>query len=368
MQGDETITLGKPMFDRLSKFAILLPQIFFFLLAAHAHGQAAMLMEEPYGLFGSLNPTGHTAFYFERICAETPVRVRRCQAGEMGAVISRYQGISGYDWVAIPLIPYLYAVNNASDAPEHTDRATVKHLRSRYHESHLLDLGEDLQPGDFFHGGWSQLIGLAYERRIYAFRFMTSEEQDDALIAKLNGSPNTSHFSLLYNNCADYARGILNFYYPGTFKRSIFPDAGMTTPKQIARKLTRMNHKHAEMQLKVFEIPQIPGYRHSSHANKNISESLMTSAYAVPITLSNPWLAGGIAVDYLLRGRYHTVPRHPLVLEPRSIEALNVQPLTTPGITAENPASATVQVSGAEREAVDTPSEMTPLHSGLMEY
>ena len=34
--------------------------------------QAALLMEEPYGFFGTLNPTGHNAIYFERVCAETP--------------------------------------------------------------------------------------------------------------------------------------------------------------------------------------------------------------------------------------------------------------------------------------------------------
>ncbi len=74
-------------------------------------------MEEPYGFFGTLNPTGHNAIYFERICAETPVKLRRCQPGELGAVIARYQGIDGYDWVAIPLIPYLYSVENAADVP-----------------------------------------------------------------------------------------------------------------------------------------------------------------------------------------------------------------------------------------------------------
>ena len=69
--------------------------------------QAALLMEEPYGFFGIVNPTGHTAIYFDRICAETPVKLRRCQPGEMGAVVSRYQGIDDYDWIAIPLVPYL---------------------------------------------------------------------------------------------------------------------------------------------------------------------------------------------------------------------------------------------------------------------
>ena len=63
------------------------------LAAARGHAQAALLMEEPYGFFGTVNPTGHTAIYFDTCCAETPVKLRRCEPGEMGAVISRYRDI-----------------------------------------------------------------------------------------------------------------------------------------------------------------------------------------------------------------------------------------------------------------------------------
>src|ERR1039458_7197929 len=212
--------------------------------SAPGNAQAALLIEQPYGFFGVLNPTGHDAIYFERICAETPVKLRRCAPGEMGAVLSRYQGISGYDWVAIPLLPYLYSVESVSSVPARVDPHTVSQLRDRYHEAHLLDLGEDLSAGSLIRGGWTQLVGAAYERRIYAFRFETTEAQDDALIARLNAVPNRSHFELLYDNCADFARKLLNSYFPGAFRRSVFPDVGMTTPKQIAYNLARYAHKH----------------------------------------------------------------------------------------------------------------------------
>ena len=61
-------------------------------------GQAALLLEEPYGVFGTLNPTGHAAIYLERVCADTPVHLRLCNPGETGVVISRYKGMAGYDW------------------------------------------------------------------------------------------------------------------------------------------------------------------------------------------------------------------------------------------------------------------------------
>jgi hypothetical protein len=288
--------------------------------------QAALLMEQPYGFFGSINPTGHNALYFDRICAETPVKLRRCQPGELGAVIARYQGIDGYDWVAVPLVPYFYSVEDPSEVPAHVDRKTVSRLRNRYREAHLLGLGTDLDPGNVVRGGWTQLVGSSYERRIYAFRFDTTEAQDDAFIAQMNASRNRSHFNLLFNNCSDFARRNLDFYFPGAFRRSIFPDAGITTPVQIAHKLKRYADKHPGMELTVFEIPQIPGYRRQSRSNKNIAGSLTTTAYAVPIAILNPYVAGGIFVDYLARGRYHLIPPNPQLLAPDNLWALTALP------------------------------------------
>jgi hypothetical protein len=335
-------------------FALLL------LATPRCHAQAALLMEEPYGFFGTVNPTGHTAIYFERICAETPVTLRRCHPGEAGAVVSRYSGINGYDWVAIPLLPYLYSVENAHDVPAHVDRETVNRLRSRYHETQLLALGDRVPAGNFLHGGWTELVGVAYERRIYAFRFATTESQDDAFIAKMNDVANRSHFHLLFNNCSDFARVTLNQFFSGTFTRSLFPDAGMTTPKQIAYKLVRYENRHPELGFTVYEIPQVPGYRHLSRSNKSIAESLVTTGYAIPIAILNPYLAGGLFVDFLVRGRYHLVPKHPEVLSPE-----NLTLLTYPDEAEQNPESAQIQAS----RAAETP-EITAgssAHSGLKE-
>ncbi len=330
------------MLSSFQKTTLLLVVLAASCFCARAHAQAALLMEEPYGFFGALNPTGHNAVYFERICADTPVKLRRCGPGELGAVIARYQGIDGYDWVAIPLVPYLYSVENAADVPAHVDHDMVVQLRSCYREEHLQDLGPNLSPGNLVHGGWTQLLGAAYERRIYAFRFETTEAQDDALIEKLNALPNRTRFDLLFSNCADFARVILNDYFPRTFRRSIFPDAGMTTPKQITYKLARFGRKNPGTDLEVFEIPQIPGYRRGSHSAKTIDESFVTTIYAIPIALMNPYLAGGLFVDYLVRGRYHLIPKTPIVLGPDNLAAL-----TAPSLTQENSASAGEQVPGA---------------------
>jgi hypothetical protein len=74
--------------------------------------QAALLLEQPYGFFGALNPTGHAALYLARVCADTPLKLRWCRSDESGVVLSRYGNIDHYDWVAIPTIPYFYSVEN----------------------------------------------------------------------------------------------------------------------------------------------------------------------------------------------------------------------------------------------------------------
>jgi len=141
-------------------------------------------------------------------------------------VISRYSGVSDYDWVAIPLIPYLYSVEDISQVPERVDRATVNRMRDEYHEAHLLGLGEKVPKGGFWHGGWTELIGVSYERRRYAFRFDTTEAQDDAFIARMNSAKNETDFQLLFNNCSDFSRVVLNEYFHGRSGAASFPMRG----------------------------------------------------------------------------------------------------------------------------------------------
>jgi len=285
-----------------------------------------LLLEQPYGVFGTLNPTGHAAVYLERVCAESPVHLRLCRPEEVGAVISRYKGLDGYDWVAIPLIPYLYSVDDPEQVPGQVDQATVNRLREHYKEARLNDWARDLPKGNFFYGGWSELVGTAYDRRTYAFRFDTKREQDEKLIARFNALPNHSHFNLLFNNCADFDRLILKEYFPGKFNRTIFPDAGITTPKRLAYGLVQYAKKHPEMQLTVLEIPQVPGYRHVSRADRGVTESIITDGYVIPIVILNPYVAGGLLTDYLVRGRYHLIPKDPPTVDAEHLEALTGQP------------------------------------------
>jgi hypothetical protein len=281
--------------------------IFVFATFAHAHADIAFLMEEPYGTFGSFNPTGHAAVYLTQVCAASPTRLRPCEPGEAGVVISRYNKIAGYDWLAIPLLPYLYAVETVQEIPQSVDVQTVAGLRDSYRRAHLRELAPDDANGGTPKGNWTQLVGSAYDRKIYGFQIETTPEQDAAFIDRFNTRSNKSRFDLFYSNCADFSANVLNFYVPHAVHRNFFADAGIMTPKQVAKTFARYARHHPVVELSSFLIPQVPGSIKRSKPVDGVAEALLKSKkYVVPLAILNPEVMGGIAVIYFAKGRFHT--------------------------------------------------------------
>lgn len=265
-----------------------------------AHAGATLLLGEPYGYDGAFAGTGHAAVYLSRVCATTPVVLRLCSPGETGVVLSRYRGIAGYDWIAIPLVPYLYAVEKQDDIPLFADKKLVAFLRDRYRHEHLEAVVPDLPDGSTPDGSWYELVGASYLRTIYAFEIETTQEQDAALVRELNERPNSQRWKLVTANCADFARELLNFYYPHSVHRSIIGDLGVTTPKQLARTLSKYSHRHAELQSSKFVIPQVPGAIARSKRVKGVLEVMLTSKkYMLPIFLFHPYSAGAAVALYI---------------------------------------------------------------------
>ena len=145
-------------------------------LGVKASASATLLLEEPYGRLGFFTATGHAAVYLSGICAQTPLILRRCAAGELGVVLSRYDGVAGYDWIAIPLVPYLYAVDRPDDVPLFADAKIVRWLRDRYRRNHLQDIAPDLPNRETPGRNWFELVGASYDRTIYGFQVETSTE------------------------------------------------------------------------------------------------------------------------------------------------------------------------------------------------
>jgi hypothetical protein len=276
--------------------------------ASRALADAALLMEEPYGEFGFFNPTGHSAVYLNHVCAESPVKLRICRPGEYGVVISRYHRIGGFDWIAIPLVAYLYAVDQVGDIPVTADARLESRLRDEYRRKHVLLIAPDVsdKSGDTPNGAWIQLIGASYDRKIYGFQIETTPQEDQHLVALLNQSGNVSHFNLFFHNCADFSRTLLNNYYPHAVRRNFFVDFGLTTPKQDARSLTKYAKRHRDLTFSTFVIPQVPGTIRRSKPTDGVLESLIKSKkYVAPLALLSPEVVAGMVTMYMIDGRFH---------------------------------------------------------------
>ena len=291
---------------RVSNWAAV---IFLYAGCAFARSSATLLLEEPYGTLGFFTGTGHAAVYLSGVCAETPVVLRPCVPGETGVVVSRYNGVAGYDWIAIPLVPYLYAVDRPEDIPLFADAKMTAFLRDRYRRKYLEAIAPDAPNGEAPGGNWYELVGSSYDRAIYGFEIETTPEQDLALIRKLNSSPNVSHFHLALRNCADFAKDIINFYYPKTLHRSLFADVGMTTPKQTSKLLIKYSARHPEIQFSRIVIAQVPGDMPRSTTAHGVVESFFKSKkYIVPSAVVSPIFAGCVAGVYFTSGAGHFEP------------------------------------------------------------
>jgi hypothetical protein len=224
-------------------------------------------------------------------------------------VISRYDRVSGYDWIAIPLLPYLYAVDRPDRVPLVASAEDVATLRDAYRRTNLTKVAPDAADGSAPEGDWTQLVGAAYDRTIYAFGIQTTVEQDDELIQRFNSRSNKRHFNILFHNCADFVRQAVDFYYPHAVHRSLIADAGIMTPKQAAKTLVSYGKRHPELQFSSFVIPQVPGTIPRSTAVRGVLESLVKSKrYALPlvsVAVLHPAFGGSLAFAWLDGSRFN---------------------------------------------------------------
>jgi hypothetical protein len=219
--------------------------------------------------------------------------------------LSRYDGIAGYDWIAVPLIPYLYAVDRPEAIPLFADAKLVAFLRDQYRRQYLESLVPDRPDGGTPEGNWYEMIGSSYDRTIYGFEIETSPEQDALLIEKLNRRPNRQRYNFVERNCADFVREVIDFYYPHALHRSLIGDLGVTTPKQSAKMMARFSHHHPQLQSSDYLIPQVPGTIRRSKPIHGVLESVMAAKkYMVPLVVLNPYLGGGLLVEYFGHRRF----------------------------------------------------------------
>jgi len=285
--------------------------------AVGARADVAVLLEEPYSYDGAFAGTGHAAVYLSNICANSPTSLRRCLPGESGVVISRYHRVAGYDWIAAPLYPYLYAVEKPQDIPLFTDGKLEAAMRDRYRRENYEQLVPDGPNGETPAGDWYELIGSAYDRTLYAFQLPTTADQDDAFIAKYNSQPNRESYKVVTRNCADFVKDAVNFYYPKSVRRGLISELDVSTPKHAAKTFVQFAKKHPELHMTAFVIPQVPGPVRRSRPVRGVLESVFKAKkYEVPLLALHPVVGGAFAAGYLLGGGPFNPSKNALVFSP----------------------------------------------------
>src|ERR1700678_4181459 len=114
---------------RVFLFLLLLPGL-------KVHADATLFIEAPINFLGHVSSTGHAALLVDDLCSDDHIHMRWCRAGEHAEGISRYKGIAGYDCLAMPPGPYLFAVDSSDEIPATTSLAEVKRLRWEYRANH----------------------------------------------------------------------------------------------------------------------------------------------------------------------------------------------------------------------------------------
>ena len=319
---------------------------------AAAHASVAVLLEQPYGKLGKFDPAGHSAIYLDHVCAASPIELRPCREGELGVVISRYDGIGTYDWVAMPLMAYLYAVDSADEIPETMDKPSEVLLRDTYRRAHLETVAPDLADGSAPGGNWYELAGAAYDRAIYGFSVKSTAEQDAKLIADFNDHKNVERYNGLFNNCADFSRVTINKFYPHAVRRNFVADLWMTSPKAVARGLGHYGAKHPEAGMQVFMIPQVKGTLPRSHPAEDFAEGVL-KRYSVPLVVLSPEATAVVFIAYVGHGRF-SMPKDAKVLDLR--EGAVAASEEKPGLAATKAAGTSGSASRGTQTGLRTAS------------
>ncbi len=276
-----------------------------------AYGDVGVIMNESTGKgISGLTSAGHSAVYLSNICAETPTRLRLCHEGEQGSVISNYTNFGedqNYEWNIAPMNYFLYGVDSEMKAPLYGNPALAKVLQDAYREKYLTGVCPNKPCGSAEKGThWRDMVGGTFVRDIYLFRVKSTPAQDEALIAEFNSLPNVNHYNGFLNNCADFARSVVNRYFPGSAKPDHLNDFGMTSPKAISKSFTNFGKSRPELDFSAERFPQLPGpIRRSSDNRKGTEVGFRSKKWFIPLAVAWPHELVALMAAYTLTGRFN---------------------------------------------------------------
>lgn len=279
------------------------------LAPATARADVTFLLLESLGVAGEFTGSGHTAIYLSNICSDDGISLRPCRETEAGAVISSYPNFgnnSTYEWMAVPLLSYLYGVQNPDEIPIYANGEIRNLLREEYRKKHLNAIIPAAPDGTMPEGSWRTMLTAGFNRDVYGFTVHTSADEDIKFLREVSSKANNGKFSSFTNNCADFARKTINRYFPGAARRDWINDFGITTPKAVARSFFNYAKDNPERQLSINRFPQIAGPIARSFDNRNFTEMAYKSKkYLIPSIVFKTSLVAIFSGTYLLTGRFN---------------------------------------------------------------
>jgi hypothetical protein len=293
---------------KLSRLALLLAMSA--MPAGVAFGDVGVVLNESLDTsVARITGSGHTAVYFSSICPESPAKLRLCNPDENGSIMSNYTTLGEdqpFEWNVVPLNIYLYGVEDPHYRPLVGSQKIKRVLEERYRENYLSGYcgGESCRTSSG--AEWREMVAATQERSIYIFIVKTSTEQDLKLIEQFNALPNENHFNGMTRNCADFARRVINTYFPGATGPDYLNDFGITSPKAIARSFTRYAERHPEAEFRVQHYAQVPGtIKRSKDCRAGTEQLVRSKKLLVPMVLFAHYALPFVAASYIVTGRFN---------------------------------------------------------------
>ena len=277
-------------------------------MPAFANADVSMFVLESVGVAGEWTGSGHTAVYLSNICSDGPLKLRLCGPGESGVVLSAYPKFSDQitqEWMAVPVVPYLYGVEDPRQIPIYANGEIRSLLRETYRRKHLRDYVHDNDDGTMPNGSWRTMLTMAFNRDIYSFSLKTTPEEDARFLKNFNAMKWNGKFNSFSRNCADFTRKVMNTYFPGATRRDVINDFGITTPKALGRSLTGYASSRPERMFYVTKYSQVAGPIWRSNDNLYFTQkALISKKYVIPSLYFYPPVFYAMAGAYLLTGQY----------------------------------------------------------------
>ncbi|HEY6945195.1 MAG TPA: hypothetical protein VI431_08640 [Candidatus Acidoferrum sp.] len=250
------------------------------------------------------------------------MRLRLCRPDENGSVMSNYINIGEdqrFEWNIVPLNIYLYGVEDPQFRPLFGSYKIKNLLEERYRTKYLAGYCDGPPCSTSSKSEWREMVAATLIRGMYIFVIDTTVEQDEALIAQFNASPNENHFNGVTRNCADFTKRVINTYFPHAAATDYLNGFGMTTPKAIARSFVRYAERNPKLNLRVLHFAQVPGTIKRSSDVRAVTEQLYRSKkLLIPMLIFADYGVPAVAASYLLTGRFN--PEHEFEKRPGQAE------------------------------------------------